>query len=245
MNNAVKIVLQDGYAEISYEDNGITKNKVVDVDDLHTVFKDNVDYDSGDLGIWGTNVMGIKRLISRGDKHWVIVEAINPLVTTTLGNTTHKDVPYPSLLMGVSLIKEGTRFRVDTNKTFILAHQNMITNSNDNLYDFPFSNVWQDTMGRICWGNISLPKLDSFAQSIGIMQIFLQGVMNTDLVKLGNLNPSGDMKPIIQASRSDVSQILGNMFKELIKIKAFPYQEVGLRKKNTYGDLIRYCKQNI
>lgn len=245
MNSAVKITLQDGYAEITYDDRGVTKNKVVDVDDLHTVFKDNVDYDSGDLGIWGTNVMGIKRLISRGDKHWVIVEAINPLVTTTLGSTTHKEVPYPSLLMGVNLIKESTRFRIDINKTFVLAHQNMITNSADVLYDFPFSNVWPDSMGRICWGNISLPKLDSFAQSIGVLQIFLQGTMNTDLVKLGNLTPTGDFKQIIKLERSDTSTVLASIFKELIKLKSFPYNQFGLKKKNTYGDLIRYCKQNI
>ena len=38
---AVQINLNDGFAEIKYEEDGETKNKLIDIDDLHSVFKDN------------------------------------------------------------------------------------------------------------------------------------------------------------------------------------------------------------
>jgi hypothetical protein len=243
---AVNIALQDGYAEVSYLERGVRQNKIIDIDDLHGIFKDNVDYDSGDLGVWGENAMGIKRIISRGDKHWIFVEAINPLVTTQLGSSTFKNVPYPSILMGVHLSRNGVKFRVDKERTFVVCHQNMLLTGADQMFKFPFSNVWADTaMGKICWGSINLPQLDTFAQAIGILQMFLQGTMNFDLLHLDQLTPSGKFKEILTANRQGVDWKLGKIFEELTTLGHFPYSDLGLSRKTKYSDIVKYCKSHL
>ena len=245
MSEAIQINLQDGYAEISYRDNGIRQNKICDIDDLHAIFKENLDYDSGDLGIWGNNCIGIKRLMSRGDKHWVLVEAVNPIVSADFRGKVYKDVPFPSVLMGVKLIRDGVRYRVDKDRSFALTHENNLVLPNAQLYKFPFSNVFAEGMGKICWGQIDVPRLDTFAQAIGVMQIFLQGTMNTDLLALYELKAKGEYDKVIKDNRIDPAAQLGKIFDLLSKNETFPYADIGMREKIKYNDLIAHCKQNI
>ncbi|MDD3412552.1 MAG: hypothetical protein PHY47_00985 [Lachnospiraceae bacterium] len=246
MSEAIQINLNDGYAEISYkESNGIKQNKIVDIDDIHSLFKENIDYDSGDLGIWGSNCIGIKRLISRGDKHWVLVEAVSPIVTVSFDGKEYKNVPFPSVLMGVKLVKDGIRYRVDKDRTFALCHENNLVLSSAQLYKFPFSNVFNEAMGKVCWGRIDLPKLDSFAQAIGVMQMFLQGDMNTDLLALSELEATGEYSKVVYDIKLDTRQKLGKTFNLLIKAGNYPYTDLKMREKTRYNDLIAYCKQNI
>lgn len=238
---AVQINMSDGFAEIKYEDNGMTKNKLIDIDDLHAVFKDNVDYDSGDLGVWGDGAMGIKRLISRGNKHWVLVDAVNPCLTTNFGRSTIKDMYYPSLLMGVHLVADGTKYRANKQKTFIFAHENMLLSDKDQLYFFPFGNAWSNGMGRICWGSVQLPALDNFSQALGVMQMFLQGTMNSDLWENGRLVGRGDWKDKLSGSPTDKMKALT----QAKGCERFPYENVTMKKKIKYNDLIKYCKDNL
>lgn len=241
---AVKISIEDGYAELEIEENGVKENKIIDIDDLHSVFKDNVDYDSGDLGIWGDGAIAVKRLISRGNKHYVIVDAINPVVTVSYRGKTIKNMKFPSLLMGVHLTNNGKRFKVDKHKTFILAHENMIVKDSDPLYVYPFTNVWENSMGRICWGQIGVPDLDNFSQAIGVLQMFLQGDMNSDLFRASNIK--SDIEPwasIMNEGNTDKKLI--KLFTELGKCNRFPYEVFKFNKKNSYKNIIKYCKDNL
>lgn len=244
MSEAVNIRIDSGYAELQFQKDGVTENKIIDIDDLHSVFKENIDYDSGDLGIWGDGAIAVKRLISRGDKHYVLVNAINPVVTTTFRGTTIKNMKFPSLLMAIHLTNSGTRFKVCREKTFILAHENLIVKNSDPMYIYPFTNVWENSMGKICWGQIQIPDLENFSQGIGILQMFIQGDMNTDLFK--NRHISSDIEPWASIlNEGNTEKKLSKLFKELGKSNKFPYEAFTFKKKNTYGNIIKYCKDNL
>jgi len=176
--NELTIKIFDQFAELSYKGpNNALVNKIVDIADLHAVFKDNVNHDTGDLAVFGDGVIGVRRIISRGDKMFVLVNAINPCVDMTFDGSPIKHVYFPSLIMAVHLTKPGRKYRVDKSKTVILAHEHNLIDGNSQLYRFPFCNVHQG-VGRICWGRIEIPMLDTPGQSIGVLQIFMQGDMN-------------------------------------------------------------------
>lgn len=241
---AVNIRIDQGYAELQFEKDGITENKIIDIDDLHSVFKDNIDYDSGDLGIWGDGAIGVKRLISRGDKHYVIVNAINPVVSVEYYGKTIKNMKFPSLLMAVHLTNSGKRFKVNKQKTFIMAYENMIIKDTDPMYVYPFTNVWQESMGKICWGRIEVPNLDNFSQCIGVMQMFIQGDMNNDLFEPSNIKSTVEPWASI-LKEGDTTKKLTKLFTELSKSNRFPYEAFNFKKKNSYKNVIRYCKDNL
>lgn len=246
---AVQINLNDGFAEIKYQSDGETKNKLIDIDDLHSVFKDNVDMDTGDLGVWGDNAIGIKRVISRGDKHWVLVDAVNPCVdvnyhTSSGSENLYKDVYFPSLMMALHLTKSGAKYSVEKKKSFLLCHHNMLLTNKDQLYKFPFGNVYKDGMGRVCWGDVPVPRLENFSQAIGVLQMFLTGTMNSDLYSGSRLIGEGSWSDKLGTSSGSLRTKLKYLQKSS-SVKSFPYESSSMVKKVTWENVVQYCKENL
>lgn len=242
----ITINLRDTGAEVKVTRDGRTTTKLVDLADIQNIFKENTEYDSGDLGLIGKGAMGIKRIISRGNKHCVMVHAIDPIIDVAFTGVSKKieNVYHPSLIMGIFLEKDDERYYVDADKTCLLAARNMILTPEDQLYYFPFSNVYTDSMGKVCWGNNRLPELDNIAQSIGILQMFLYSVMNYDLyhapvIKKGGVYDQGNGRC------EDVLKLLKELSSQHKKLDSFPYDEIKLHTKTSYKDFVAYCKGRL
>lgn len=62
------------------------------------------------------------------------------------------------------------------------------------LYHYPYGNVYKD--GRICWGRNELPKISSFADFGGVINLFFGSPTNNDLYEPPEIKQEGkEFKP--------------------------------------------------
>lgn len=148
--------------------------------------------------------------------------------------TIYKNIHLPNLLMAVQLQKDSSGITY-VNHSGLLCYQDSFVTDQTQLYRFPFSNVYKDSVyGKICWGSQSCDA-DSVSQSIGIIHSFLGGIMNTHLfqsfkVKNHTFNCS--------------SQILAYLALRSDELETFPYADFNLREVIKYNDLVNYIGQN-
>lgn len=235
------IKLFETFGELSFrEESGALITKVVDVADLHAIFKDNTNHDTGDLPVVGTDAMGISRVITRGNKLFVIVSANNPCFSVNINGENLPNVYYPGLLMAVHVTKVGNDYRVDDNKTIIVAYKHMIAGKETQLYQFPYANVY-DGISNICWGYQRIPRLTSPGQAVGILQLFLTANMNNDLASYaGLLGGHGDKYRV-----GNLPRMLRLLSEDSENLEHFPFDDILLQAKWTYGDFISHCENNL
>lgn len=92
-------------------------------------------------------------------------------------------VPYPVCLFYFN-IKDGKMW-----DTRIHSLKYPIQSENDQLYCFPYSNVYRD--GRVCWGEVTIPKIVKPMDLVGVINLFLGSQFNGDLAG-GNFTPPKD-----------------------------------------------------
>lgn len=146
----------------------------------------------------------------------------------------YKNIYMPNLLMSLHLKMEGGKWRAYNSG--LLCFEDQFITDNTQLYEFPFANTYKSsTHGSICWGNMN-PRVDNIAQSVGLLHMFLGGIMNNDLyqsVKLSNGHVF-----------NRAHEILGYLAVRADELNRFPYRDIVLAKEVKYGELISYINTN-
>ena len=94
------------------------------------------------------------------------------------------EVPYPICLFDFS-IKDCGIYDVR-----IYSLKNTLQKMDDNIYCFPFSNVYTD--GRVCWGGVKLPIINNPIELIGVINTFIESEFKGDLAGTNFLNKVED-----------------------------------------------------
>lgn len=93
------------------------------------------------------------------------------------------NIPFPSI---VFLFETGKNRNV-VNSYCFAADTDPLTQEST-LYEYPFGNVYSNA--SICWGNISLPEIDSFSEFKKLIPLFFGAETNDDLW-LSDITKSG------------------------------------------------------
>ena len=234
----ISIDLERNHAIVkAFKRGGSMTSKVTDIGGVMRLFKDQTEHDTGDLPIIGENCVGIRRIYQRGNRGVVLVNGVNLTrdIYYNRNDTTYQRIKLPSLLMAIKYQKDGNRFRV--NDCYLFAHNNIITGDRDNLYVPPFGNIYDDSTCRICWGSAAPGQLDSLSQAVGVLDLFIGSGFNNDL-----FSNRFFQHPEYQ-SEGDVGQLLE--FLQNQSGERFPYEDVRMTRKMSYGELINYFQNNL
>lgn len=178
-------------------------------------------------------------------KHWKIQDnktKVKDIITSVSRSETldrdsaycYKNIYLPNLLMSIQLKMDGGKY--SARNSGLLCFEDPFLTDQTQLYEFPLSNTYKDsTAGNICWGNIN-PKVDSIAQSVGIMHMFLGGVMNNDLYRTVALANGYKFQ--------QSNELLAYLACRNEELERFPYRDVILNKEVKYGELISYLNAN-
>lgn len=173
-------------AEFEGDKGKIYKN--IGLPSLSKILTIDAEFDTGFLPIFGKNYIGVKRYYKYPDKEIIFIEASPANRTVRFGKgdsetKEFKNVAFPGLLMAITMrVKSNGQLEVANHKLF--ATPNPIIRDSDQLYRFPFGNVYSD--GGICWGNINPSKnIRTLTQAAGLLDEFLYGRMNSDLYSSG------------------------------------------------------------
>ena len=75
--------------------------------------------------------------------------------------------------------------------TKVFALQALLSTENDDLYSFPFGNIYDDN--KVCWGTAKLPAIQNPMNLISVISVFLDSNFNGDLFHLhGIKTETGD-----------------------------------------------------
>lgn len=234
----ISIDLERNHAIVrAFKRGGSMTSKVTDIGGVMRLFKDQTEHDTGDMPIIGENCVGIRRIYQRGNRGVVLVNGVNLTrdIYYTRNERTYRNIKLPSLLMAIKFQKDGNRYRI--NDTYLFAHSNIITGERDTLYVPPFGNVYDDSTCRICWGSAQPNRLDSLSQTVGVLDLFIGSGFNNDLFR-DSLFRHPDYEAV-----GDVGELLN--FLENREEERFPYDDVTLSRKMSYGELINYFQNNL
>ena len=146
----------------------------------------------------------------------------------------YTNIHMPNLLMAISM-KEKPNGKLEIAKTGLNAFAEPVLHDKATIYRFPFSNIYSETSGKICWGDNQLPILDNVGQSISLLSKFISAPMNNDLF---NGYHSG------KYSADSCYDLLFKLSKESEKLQCFPYEEYKMEAKCDYKSLINYYITN-
>lgn len=196
----IKINNESPNANLTMEDNGLIKQKSVNIDDLVAVLASNYKVSTGIVPV-GTRFFSGSAL-----QYSILVELpakIRDMAISRLnsdGSKTIKEVikiAYPTLLFYFSIKNR------EANKVRIYSLKHPIQSEKDTLYMFPFSNVYHGD-AKICWGGVLLPQVKTPLGIVDIINLFLSSNFNGDLsgrnvmpTKDGNINEYSDFWSVI------------------------------------------------
>jgi len=221
------------YAELNLTENGVrvkfeneagrTTYKTLGLESIARIFNKDQVFDSGFLPLYGSNYIGVKRVIRIGDKQIYLLESCPMNRDTDYKRETIKKVRYPGLIMAV-ICRSNVDQSVSVTDSRIFATTGPIMRESDALYDFPFGNVYSGNRGSICWGSYSniLHSADTVPKACSLLTTFLDAQMNSDLYQ-----------PFIGKGLEDLLQ-------DLSEAKNFPYD--GLKKSMTIKELLSLTK---
>lgn len=92
------------------------------------------------------------------------------------------NVPFPVCFF----VFHVENFIVTATKVFSLL--NPITSNNDFIYGFPFGNTYSD--GKVCWGGVNVPIINSPFELLSLIGLFLSSEYNGDLIGFHNFRSS-------------------------------------------------------
>jgi len=190
INNEAPVVLTVTNGGIKAEFKGRSGNKIyknIGLNSLARVLNKDAEFDTGFLPVYGKNYIAIKRYVKMGDKEILFIEASPNNRTCKYNNVNEGEilnVRYPGLMMAVTcrVKNDGT---LEPRDSRLYATQGPIIRDTDQLYRFPFANVYED--GRICWGGVDWTRgIRNLTQAGSLLDRFLSETMNDDLYHRGN-----------------------------------------------------------
>jgi len=146
--------------------------------------KINIDVNSEELKSYslGANVVKFKAS-ENGFFYFFLVK--KGKYTFNYGGFSNK-INYPNLLFIIGI---DSGYLMNYTRVFALKDEDIIESDSfgvhtykikkkANLYAYPFSNVSSD--GRICWGNITMPSLDTYESICELVNLFFESESNKD-----------------------------------------------------------------
>lgn len=223
INENAPVVLTVTNNGIKAEFEGSSGNKVfknIGLNSLARVLNRDAEFDTGFLPIYGSNYIAIKRYIKMGDKEILFLEASPSNRTVNFqGGREFSAVRFPGLIMAV-VCRVNANGTLTPQHTKLYATQGPILRETDQLYKFPFANVYQED-SRICWGGVQWQRgITNLTQAGSLLERFLSETMNRDLYQ-GN-------------------QSLESKLESLQNACEYPYQE--LRPDFTFRELVSLTK---
>jgi len=187
INTEAPVTLKITTAGIKAEFEGTNGRKIfknIGLNSMSRILNRDSEFDTGFLPIYGRHYMAIKRYVKMGDKEILFIEAspCNRLIKWGHDNLDEiTNVRFPGLLMAVTcrVNNDGT---ISPKDTRVFATQGPILRDTDQLYRFPFGNVYHPD-GRICWGSAGREhnKIRTLTQAGSLLDTFLFAGMNNDL----------------------------------------------------------------
>jgi hypothetical protein len=233
INTEAPVTLKITTAGIKAEFEGINGRKIfknIGLNSMSRILNRDSEFDTGFLPIYGRNYMAIKRYIKMGDKEILFIEAspCNRLIKfgyNSLDEITN--VRFPGLMMAVTcrVNNDGT---ISPKDTRVFATQGPILRDTDQLYRFPFGNVYTPD-GRVCWGSAQREhnKIKTLTQAGSLLDTFLFAGMNEDLY----------------SNEQNNTGILLEEYLETLQDKSeFPYSD--LKPEITFKDLTSLLKSS-
>ena len=146
----------------------------------------------------------------------------------------YKNIYMPNLLMVIHFKMQSGKYRAVNSG--LLCYQDAFITDQTQLYEFPFANTYKgSTYGSICWGNMN-PQVDSISQSVGLLHMFLGGIMNNDLYQRVKLTNGYEF--------NRANELLAYLAVRSEELDRFPYMDIQLNKEVKYGELISYINTN-
>jgi len=169
----MRIEIGPNYTEVSIKRDGVYKSKMVSLSDL-----------LDELSIYRkTNFGLLPRMVriseSSADKILLGIEFEPATRDLKFSGGVVKDCHTPGGIMFVRLRREAGGF-LKHEASYIFAIQGKrISFPTDQLYHFPFPNVYED--GKICWGSVSIGDIKKLSAVEGMIASFWNNNFNSDL----------------------------------------------------------------
>ena len=165
-------------AIVSIKEDGRILNKTVSMEEIISKLMTNYSISTGLLPRGTRIYSGTQSDYAVGIE---IPAGVRPLHYIREGQFKGK-VPFPPCFMVVGV--------KNTNITYsaMYAAHGPVTSDKDNLYNFPFGNVYND--GHICWGGVKLSMIKNPIELLPIVSSFMDSEYNGDLMYDTTFNPS-------------------------------------------------------
>ena len=235
------IELEDGRATVTSKVNGLTNRKLVSLSDVQNVFKDKTEHDTGDLPVVGQNIVGIRRIFSRGDRGYVLANGVGlqrNLKYGGNGETVHPNVHLPGILLAFKYEKRDGKYQILDTHAF--GHEGVLFDESNQLYVFPFGNVYGGNNCRVCWGSVNREQLDAPGQAIGLLEMFVGSSFNGDLYSQSRMTSRTGAY-----DTANLNGMMAQLSRETQETGAFPYEELKMKRKMTYREFVNFMKNNI
>lgn len=215
---------------IRYEFEGKTQTKIIATSDMPGIFNQRSVHDTGPLGLLGKNVIGVHRVIERGNKVFVFVNGQELIRNITGYQRSFREVKLPGMLMVVALEKEGSSYSVDLYECRIFSYESILYGDNKQLLYFPpFGNVFENS--KICWGSVPFEENAGYSKQVApsLLELFVGSGFNNHIFQ--------NSMPTINGNTPRDSDAV---FNHIVTNGAngFPYGDIKMKKKMTYGELI-------
>ena len=159
--------------------------KTITYQTLAKILAEDLLQDTGFLYLTGDKYQGIRRIYSKGTKKLILIESKSQSRTVLFKNKTLRDaqlleyqnIPFPYLLMMIKTSGENGNVHLD--QTRIYAMKSPLVREDQLLYDYPYSNVYNDD-NRVCWGGVPQKHKNLFEATTAI-NTFFNTIMNNDL----------------------------------------------------------------
>lgn len=173
----MKVDIGSDYTEVSINQNGIRKSKLVSLSDL-----------LDELSAYRTTNYGMlprsTRFIESAGNHIVLGLEFGPQKRNLSfrgeeGPETVEGCNVPGGMMFVKLRRDAGGSLTMVNSSIYAFKGNRISFPNDRLYGLPFPNVYDN--GRICWGAVRVGEITALLAVEGFISSFFTNNFNSDL----------------------------------------------------------------
>lgn len=199
-------------AKIVIDNNGVKSSKMVSMENLRNLINDNCYYEKPEgftrIGVLpnGLYDASIKEEDGIFNAYATIITPQKKQMITFIDQGFY--ILFPSLIYF---------FKVEANrcvKSSVFAIKDKVPMDHSKLFNYPFGNVHND--GKICWGNIQLPEINSLFDLQEIVKLFIQSPTNLDLYHNPSFNNPREMYKKLEHCRVFPAKLLTEIKNETV-----------------------------